>query len=92
MKYPSTPGYKVGGTSKAAAKAIAPKAKTLRERMLEVWQTMDATPDEVCDVLQITPFSGRPRATELYKLGLIVIVGYRVNESGREANLYRAKK
>ena len=44
-RYPASPGFKVEGPSKDAAKAMKPKAGTLREGVLACLQLAPMTPD-----------------------------------------------
>jgi hypothetical protein len=89
--YPNAPGYKTGGTSRDAAKAVSSRAETLREKVLQALQTRSMTADEVAAFIGETVLATRPRLTELSKLGLIVPTGARRrNESGLKAREWRA--
>lgn len=89
--YPHKPGAKKRETSFAAAEAMAPRAGTLREQVLEEIRRCPATPDEVAQRLKVTVLATRPRVTELSKLGLVVDSGSRrKNSSGRTAIVWRA--
>lgn len=89
--YPEKPGFKEGTTSKVAAEKIAPRAPTLRDRVLvclnDVWPA-GMTADEVADVLGETVLAVRPRFSELKKMGLIEMTALkRPNASGVEARV-----
>ena len=91
LMYPESPGFKAAGPSEQAAKAIAGTAKTLRDKVL---QTIAATPagitaDEIATKLNKSPFSVRPRVSELRRLGEIRPADSRgKNESGMTASLW----
>ena len=66
LSYPSVPGFKEkGGTSEAAARAIAGRCKFLRRRCLEALRKKDMTADELADALGETLVSVKPRVSEL---------------------------
>jgi predicted Rossmann fold nucleotide-binding protein DprA/Smf involved in DNA uptake len=90
--YPYMPGSKErGGTSEAAAQAIAPAASYLRGRVLASLREHPATADECASRLDLDILSVRPRLSELSRLGLIVKTGERrANRSGALANVWRA--
>ncbi len=73
--YPETPGYKDQTTSKEAAFALLKgkkptRHKVLRTVVLELYQAgFEGTADDAGERLGISPFSCRPRITELYKAG-----------------------
>ena len=89
LDYPRTPGWRTPVTSIEAAEAIAPGAKLLRDKVLRAIRAAGAfglTADEAAARLGLTPFTARPRCTELNKLGEIMDSGLRrENESGRRA-------
>ena len=93
MTYPDSPGFKKAGTSEAAATATLPRAGTLRRR---VYDTLAAAPegltaDEIAGRLGETPFSIRPRVTELLQSGLVLEGrATRRNRSGRQASVWYA--
>jgi predicted HTH transcriptional regulator len=90
--YPYMPGSKErGGTSEAAAQAIAPAASYLRGRVLAcLSERGPATADECAARLDLDILSIRPRFSELAHLGLIVKTGERrPNRSGALANVWR---
>jgi predicted ArsR family transcriptional regulator len=80
-------------TSVAAAEALQPDAKTLREDVLRAIRASGEwgmTADEVAARLRLTPFTTRPRCTELRAAGLIVDSGQRrANASGRAAIVWK---
>ena len=77
--YPSSPGWKgAGGTSKAAAAAIAPRAQLLRDRVLALFVSgRRLTADECAEQLGLSILSIRPRIAELSAKGLIEDSGAR---------------
>lgn len=90
--YPNSPGWKKDGTSKLAARAIKPRANSIRNQVLEVLQHEALTADEVAEALDLSILTVRPRCSELLKLGLIEETGVRrLNDSGKLAEVLRAK-
>lgn len=91
--YPASPGFKEAlGTSQLAADAIAPRASTLRDRVLAELTRAPATADEVAWRLRESILSIRPRLTELKALGLVEQTGVRRrNASGLLAAEYRVR-
>lgn len=93
--YPATAGFKGRETSREAAEAITPICGTLRDKVLDILtaNTAGLTADEVADKLRMTPFSIRPRVSELARLGLIedTTVRRANKTSGRIAIVWRAK-
>lgn len=94
-RYPDRPGYKSGPgqeTSRAAARAIASAASTLREAAYRV--IAECGPigaDAVATRLRASVLAVRPRISELAKAGRIVRAAGRCkNESGMSAALWRA--
>lgn len=86
--YPETPGSKgQDGTSQAAAKAIAPNAKTLRRMALVTLDRLGTgTPLEVTSTAKAHPSQLQPRFSELKAMGLIEATGERRrNPSGKMA-------
>ena len=88
-KYPESPGFKEGTTSKAAARKIAPRAQTLRDQvwaaLRNVWPA-GLTADEVALRIGRKEFSVRPRLSELRALKQIQPTTLRrPNESGVDA-------
>lgn len=81
-------------TSVAAAEALQPDARTLREDVLRAIRAAGPwglTADEAAARLRLTPFTARPRCTELHTAGLIVDSGVRrANASGRRAIVWIA--
>jgi hypothetical protein len=75
-RYPYSPGYRGarGEPSEVAAKAIALKMTGLRREVLNHLRTRAIEPltaDQIAIALARTPFSIRPRVTELYRMYLI---------------------
>lgn len=91
--YPSAPGWKTEGTSRDAAHAIEPHARTLRDRVLALLRIDRLTADEVADRLGETVLSVRPRLSELSRQALIVKTGERrPNASGMNAWVWMAAR
>lgn len=92
--YPHEPGYKASGTSELAAHEIQLFAADLRNTVLRAIQRAGAeglTADEAAAAVKRTPFSVRPRVTELKELGLILASEIsRRNGSGRRAAVWVA--
>jgi hypothetical protein len=92
--YPDSPGHKTGGTSRAAARRIAPRATALRDRVYAFLQAnypASFTADEVADRLGASILSVRPRVTEFLRGNLIEPSGERrLNASGMFASCWRA--
>lgn len=89
--YPDIPGFKRDGTSKSASEAIAPRAVSIQQRVLDLLKTKTLTPDEAADALGISILAVRPRFTELSVKGLIIRTGQRrANTSGLLADVWRA--
>lgn len=75
--YPDAPGWKRTDTSRDAAKAVATKATTLREQVLEILKLGDATTMQIAHAMR-RPFSSiQPRTSELREKGLIFDSGKR---------------
>lgn len=93
--YPQHPGYKVGGPSQEAAVKIAPKAKTLRDQVVEAFtyhQRIGLTADELAGLLNSNVLSIRPRVSELFRLGIIEDTKTRrTNQSGSTVTVWRLK-
>jgi hypothetical protein len=95
-RYPETPGFKSGATSREAAIKIAPRAGTLRRQVLAEFAAVPdgATADEIAQILDRTAFAVRPRVSELLKLGFIVPTDNRRENpsSGMSAMVYRVSE
>jgi len=84
--YPEGPGWRDNEASIAAAEAVAPDTASIRDRVLRAiagaWLTGGLTADEAAARLALTPFTVRPRVTELRIMGKVVDSGLkRRNES-----------
>lgn len=62
--YPTTPGYKTGGTSFEAAVAIRPNIEAVRQRVLE---SLPGTAEEIAARLRLKKEYVAPRLSELVK-------------------------
>lgn len=77
MNYPNDAGYKDTTVSKTNAMSLIKggrksRQKTLRTIVLELYQTgFEGSADDVAARLDVSPFSIRPRVTELYKMKLL---------------------
>lgn len=95
-QYPKGPGYTEPTTSKDAARGIAPRVRTLRERALEeIRRAGDEgiSADDVAERMNKNILSIRPRVAELKALGLIEETGERSeNDSGMTAHKWRLAK
>ena len=59
--YPHSPGYRKRDTSKAAAKAMRPKANTVRQKIYAMFLGgFEWTADEACQYAEIGILTGRP--------------------------------
>lgn len=80
LEYPDTPGHRGIETSKAAAKAVAPKLGRLQNLVLSAIAERGAfglTTDECAALLGVDRGSIQPRTSELRRKGLIVDSGRR---------------
>ena len=90
--YPYGPATGRRDTSKAAARAIGPKDKPLRERLLRWFEQYPdgGTADEACMMENVSPFQGRPRVCQLVKLGVLEDTGRRrKNAQGNSCIVWR---
>jgi hypothetical protein len=87
--YPQSPGWTEPTTSRDAAAKIAPRAKTIRDQVLLAFQVAwpaGLTADDVAAKIGKSPFSVRPRCSELLALKEIMpTTRRRPNESGVDA-------
>ena len=92
FSYPHQPGFKKAGTSSEAAASIAPRAPTIKHRILESMAKGYAwTPDKFAAAHGLGILSVRPRFSELLKTGKIVETGRTsTNDSGKRADVYCA--
>jgi hypothetical protein len=91
--YPHRPGFKRGGTSRAAANSISVYAETKRHDVLVefvVAGERGLTPDTCATALNLSVLTVRPRCTELLAAGLLIPTGERrQNQSGMSAAVLR---
>ena len=93
--YPFSPGSQDVDTSVEAAELIKEGAETIRKKVFDVIANkgnIGATPDEIAELLALSPFTVRPRVTELYKQRKIERKDKRKNGSGRLAYVYVVSK
>ena len=93
--YPLSPGSKEDGTSLEAAELIKAGAETIRKKVYDSIcnkGNFGATADEVAELLNLSPFTVRPRVTELFKQGKIERTDRRKNSSGAMAYVYKVSK
>jgi predicted ArsR family transcriptional regulator len=89
--YPHSPGFKTHGTSEDAARAIAPSAAVIKERVLFELRRGPGTPDEIAERIDASILAVRPRLSELKARGKIEETGIRrKNASGMSAAELRA--
>ncbi len=70
-RYPLSPGFKEGTTSRLAAARAAEDAETVRAAVLAELQGRPLTADEVAALLGLSILTVRPRVSELRKLGKV---------------------
>ena len=95
QSYPSYPGHKEVDTSIEAAEAIKEGVETIRNKVFNVIANkgnFGATADEVAELLNYSPFTVRPRVTELFKLNKIERKDKRKNSSQKTAYVYVVSK
>lgn len=80
--YPRAPGWKVRDTSKAAAIAVAPHAKSIRDQVLDALTVCPSTPEDLAYQIQASVHSIRSRCSELCAAGLIEDSGQRDESLG----------
>ena len=82
-RYPERAGFKAEGESQDAANAIegSGRAARLRTAVLAHYATHESTADECAEALGESPFSIRPRCSELVKQGRLVRTGERRKSS-----------
>ena len=101
--YPQTPGWKTDSTetSRQAARAVAPEAKQLQQRVAEAYRGAAMTHDECAELLRPADMgdvafetfkrSVRSRSSELKAQGRIKATAKRqCNASGHSAVVWRA--
>ncbi len=95
QSYPYSPGHKEVDTSIEAAEAIKEGVQTIRNKVFNVIANkgnFGATADEVAELLNYSPFTVRPRVTELFKLNKIERKDKRKNSSQKSAYVYVVSK
>jgi transcription initiation factor IIE alpha subunit len=95
QSYPYSPGHKEVDTSIEAAEAIKEGVETIRNKVFNVIANkgnFGATADEVAELLNYSPFTVRPRVTELFKLNKIERKDKRKNLSQKSAYVYVVSK
>jgi|TARA_R110000803_G_scaffold208095_1_gene276543 transcription initiation factor IIE alpha subunit len=93
--YPYSPGHREVETSIEAAEAIKEGVETIRNKVFNVILNkgnFGATADEVAELLNFSPFTVRPRVTELFKLDKIERKDKRKNLSQKSAYVYVVSK
>ena len=93
--YPYSPGHRKVETSIEAAEAIKEGVETIRNKVFNVILNkgnFGATADEVAELLNFSPFTVRPRVTELFKLDKIERKDKRKNLSQKSAYVYVVSK
>jgi predicted ArsR family transcriptional regulator len=89
--YPTSPGYKTGGTSRDAALKMQPRSHKLKREVLELLKRGAYTADECASALKVTVLACRPRLSELRAEHRIYDTGTRrLNSSGASAKVWRA--
>jgi hypothetical protein len=95
MAYPSSPGWKSTGASRDAARNIAGRARTVRDRVhnfLKDRYPSAYSADEIASQLGESVLTIRPRVSELGRSGEIeAATERRKNASGMSAHCWRAK-
>lgn len=91
FSYPRHAGWKEPTTSRDAAKAIEPRAKVLRRKVLDfIKVNPGASADEIAASLNERIWSIRPRVSELHRDCEIEKTGQRkTNSSGMTAHCWR---
>tara|TARA_R110000796_G_scaffold139833_1_gene255971 strand:+ start:318 stop:653 length:336 start_codon:yes stop_codon:yes gene_type:complete len=95
QSYPFLAGHKQVDTSIEAAEAIKEGVETIRNKVFNVIANkgnFGATADEVAELLNYSPFTVRPRVTELFKLNKIERKDKRKNLSQKAAYVYVVSK
>lgn len=94
--YPESPGYRANApeTSREAAEAVAPMARNHRDQILAVIKAAypeSRSSDQIAHTIGLSPYSVRPRVSELLAGGKIERTDDRTkNEGGRTVMLWRA--
>jgi len=86
QKYPANPGWKDTSVSKANAIAGRQRFTRMQAQVLKLYEKgFVGTADEAAVKLDITPFSARPRCTELVKMGRLQRLRVDRSKPGRSA-------
>lgn len=91
-RYPSRAGFKAAGTSQDAANAIEGngRAARLRSAVLGFYAKHEGTPDECAAYLGESILSIRPRVSELFTQGDLMLTGKRrASSQGRSQNVLK---
>jgi hypothetical protein len=93
FRYPAQPGFKAGGTSRDAARAVAAGAPNVREKVFDAIAASEPrglTADEAASAVGRKPAYIRPRISELRAAGRIMPSGeLRKNESNLSAKVWK---
>jgi predicted ArsR family transcriptional regulator len=95
-RYPNSPGYRANApeTSREAAEAIAPMARNHRAQVLAVLKEAypeSRSSDQIAHAIGLSPYSVRPRVSELQAAGKVERTDDRAkNDGGRSVVLWRA--
>lgn len=89
--YPHAPGFQDTDTSRAAAAAVKPKDKPIRQRVMDsLLEVGPATADEMAKRLGLHPRNVVPRVSQLHKLGKVADSGHRrQSDLGNPAIVWR---
>ena len=95
-RYPNSPGYRQNApeTSKEAAEAIAPMARNHRDQIFAILKGAypdSRSSDQIAAEIGLSPYSVRPRVSELLAGGKVERTDDRTkNSGGRTVMLWRA--
>lgn len=94
MKYPYNAGYKQQNTSKEAAKLINNKAKSLRERIKDIFDNYPEgiySAHDLSKILDASIYNIRPRLSELLALDFIQDTEIRKKHDGKYTICWKRK-
>jgi len=84
--YPRKPGFKEATVSKANAAFGQARFARMQKRVLELYRNgFVGTADDAAEKLGMSPFSARPRCTELVRLGFLARLRVDRSKPGRSA-------